>query len=78
MVEQNRSGTTFNDLEDVIFVENRFAFEENFAAFDRRYFSRCFVHEVFGARLRHATGQLATDGFLKIGFIDLHLFGQAE
>ena len=78
VVEENGGSAALDDLEDVVFVENSFTFEENLAAFDRGHFTCCLVDEVFRTGFGDATGQFATDGLFEVGLVDLHFFGQTE
>ena len=79
MVEENGGSAALDDLEDIVFVENSFTFEENLAAFDLRSLLPVASSTKSSVRdLVNATGQFATDGLFEVGLVDLHFFGQTE
>ena len=78
LVEQDVCNARFENFVDVFFLEHSLAVDNHIVTFNRNNFAGILVDEVLDPGLEHTRGELAADGFLEVGLVDLYLFGKTE
>ena len=77
-MEQDVGYAALEDHVDVLLFEYGLAVDNDVVALDRHDFARIFVDEVLDPGLQDAGGELAAQGLLEVGLVDLDFLGQAE
>ena len=78
VVNENALRTAFNNLLDMVLLENGLTLKHHFVALDRYYFTGIFINKVFYPALQNTCGKAAAKHLFQAGLIHLDFFGEIE